>query len=49
MNGEEWTALGIMAGLWVLGLYGLYGLARLGLWLRALRRPARRGGRSWLR
>ena len=46
MNGEEWTALGMMAGLWVLGLSGLYGLARLGLWLRAAIRPARQGGRS---
>jgi len=47
MNGEEWTALGIMAGLWVLGLYGLYGLARLGFWLRGVAGPARQGERRW--
>ena len=47
MDCTEWTALGIMAGLWVLGLYGLYGLARLGFWLRAARRPARQGERRW--
>ena len=55
MAGFNWQNLAPTAGLvtvavvWILGLYGLYGLARLGLWLRAARRPARRGGRSWLR
>lgn len=46
MDCTEWMALGVMAGLWVLGLYGLYGLALLVLWLEAAWWSAHRGGRS---